>query len=261
MSVRVPEVSVSSSDQVFRAGTAPKVSDRGASKAARAATAAKATEKLPAVTSNTTATSNTAADAPASPTAPASSPPPAPHPGGKGSDKRTTAPPSSGPGPSEGSATADPAAGTDPSDPSTDGAPPPSDPRTATASGATTVEPGPRTVRLTLARVDPLSTLKLSFLLSVALGIAMVAATVVLWQLFNTMGVFSSLDETLRTAAGDGATFDVYNYVGLSRVVSLATFIAVINVIIVMALSTVGAVLYNVASSLVGGLHVTLSDD
>jgi len=120
---------------------------------------------------------------------------------------------------------------------------------------------GPRTVKLTLARIDPLSMMKLSFLLSVALGIALVMATVVVWQLLNAMGVFSSLSDTLGDAAGGGTSFNLYDYVGLSRVISLVTFIAVINVVIMMALATVGAVLYNIASSLVGGLHVTLSDD
>jgi hypothetical protein len=77
------------------------------------------------------------------------------------------------------------------------------------------------------------------------------------------MGVFASLNETLQTvdvSSGESA-FDLYDYVGLSRVVSLATFIAVINVVLLMALAAAGAVLYNIAASLVGGLHVTLSDD
>jgi hypothetical protein len=86
-------------------------------------------------------------------------------------------------------------------------------------------------------------------------------ATVVIWQLLNQMGVFSSLNDTLREVGGVQSQFDLYDYVGLSKVISLATFIAVINVVIMMALSTAGAVLYNIASSLVGGLHVTLSDD
>jgi hypothetical protein len=120
---------------------------------------------------------------------------------------------------------------------------------------------GPRKVRLTLARLDPWSVLKLSFLLSVALGLGLVAASVVLWQVLNAMGVFSSLNDTLRQIGGEQTEFDIYEYVGLGRVVSLSTFIAVINVVIIMALSTLGAVLYNLASSLVGGLQVTLSDD
>ncbi len=120
---------------------------------------------------------------------------------------------------------------------------------------------GPRTVRLTLARVDPWSVLKLSFLLSVALGIGLVTGTVVLWSVIDSMGVLDELNKVLRDIGGSNSTFSIYDYVGLGRVVSLSTFIGVINVVIIMALSTLGAFLYNIASSLVGGLHVTLSDD
>jgi len=120
---------------------------------------------------------------------------------------------------------------------------------------------GPRKVRLTVARVDPWSVLKLSFLLSVALGIGLVTASILLWSVLNSMGVFSSVNDTLRQIGGETSQFDINDYVGLGRVVSLTTFIAAINVVIIMALWTLGSVLYNLASSLVGGLHVTLSDD
>jgi hypothetical protein len=136
-----------------------------------------------------------------------------------------------------------------------------SPPRTASPTGALQAQTGPRTVRLTLARVDPWSVLKLSFLLSVALGIGLVTAAIVLWSVIDSMGVLDELNKVLRDIDGSNSTFSLYDYVGLGRVVSLSTFIGVINVVIIMALSTLGAFLYNIASSLVGGLHVTLSDD
>lgn len=126
-----------------------------------------------------------------------------------------------------------------------------------------TAAAAPRKVRLTVARVDPWSVLKLSFLLSVAMGIGMVTASVILWEIINSMGVLDQINKMLQDIAGtgNGPKFDLYSYVGLGRVVSLSTFVAVINIIIIMALSTLGAFLYNIAATLVGGLHVTLSDD
>lgn len=47
----------------------------------------------------------------------------------------------------------------------------------------------------------------------------------------------------------------------LSTVVSLATVLAVLNVILLTALATVAALLYNVCAALVGGVGVTLTDD
>ncbi len=120
---------------------------------------------------------------------------------------------------------------------------------------------GPRKVRLTVARVDPWSVLKLSFLLSVALGVVLVTASIVLWSVLDAMGVFTSINNELRSIGSATTKFDINEWVGLGRVVSLTPVIAVVHVLIIMALSTLGALLYNLASSLVGGLQVTLSDD
>jgi len=132
--------------------------------------------------------------------------------------------------------------------------------RPVPATGGVPVN-APRKVRLTIARVDPWSVLKLSFLLSVALGVVLVTASVVLWSVLDAMGVFSAVNNELRSIGSSNNRFDINEWVGLGRVVSLTTVIAVVNVLIIMALSTLGAVLYNLASSLVGGLQVTLSDD
>ncbi len=118
----------------------------------------------------------------------------------------------------------------------------------------------PRRVRLTVARVDPWSVMKLVFLLSVAIGIAMVVAAGVLWTVLDGMGVFADINGVVGELFGSGR-FDVNDYVGFGKVVSLGTVLAVVNVVLVTALSTLGAFLYNISANLVGGLHTTLSDD
>ncbi|GAA0305880.1 DUF3566 domain-containing protein [Kineococcus aurantiacus] len=123
------------------------------------------------------------------------------------------------------------------------------------------VDAVPRRVRLTLARVDPWSVTKLSFLLSVAVGIALVVATAVIWSVLDGMGVFTDLNGLLKDVVGQEVDFDLLDYVGFGKVISLATVIAVVDVVLLTALSTIVAFLYNVSSALVGGLHVTLSDD
>jgi hypothetical protein len=122
---------------------------------------------------------------------------------------------------------------------------------------------GPRKVQLNIARLDPWSVLKLSFLLSVGIGIATVVATLVGWQVLNGMGVFDDINRIVGDITGTTTVnrFDIYDFVGRNRVVSLATVIAVVNVVLLTALATLGSFLYNLAAGLVGGLHVTLSDD
>ncbi|HYN29612.1 MAG TPA: DUF3566 domain-containing protein [Dermatophilaceae bacterium] len=115
---------------------------------------------------------------------------------------------------------------------------------------------------MTVARIDPWSAMKMSFLLSVALGIAFVVMVAVLWMILAGMGVFSQVNDLVGQIVQDGETqFDILDFVGFGRVVSLAIVIGVIDVVLMTAVATLGAFLYNVSSSLVGGLQLTLSDD
>ncbi len=132
--------------------------------------------------------------------------------------------------------------------------------KAAVRPGSRPAPGAPRRVRLTIARVDPWSVMKLAFLLSVAIGIAMVIAAGVLWTVLDGMGIFTQINDFLAQILGAGK-FDVNDYVGFAKVVSLGTVIAVVNVVLLTALSTLGAFLYNIATNLVGGLHLTLSDD
>jgi hypothetical protein len=140
--------------------------------------------------------------------------------------------------------------------------------RPAAAAGAATNpsvnrSAAPRRVKLTVSRVDPWSVMKMSFLLSVAIGIAGVVMTAVLWMILSGMGVFADINRTVADvlSSSNASTFDLMDYIGLGRVVSLSIVIGVINVVLITAIATLGAFLYNVCSSLVGGLQVTLADD
>ncbi|MBM6403457.1 DUF3566 domain-containing protein [Phycicoccus sp. CSK15P-2] len=119
-----------------------------------------------------------------------------------------------------------------------------------------------RRARLTVSRIDPWSAMKVSFLLSVALGIALVVATVVCWTVLDAMGVFDQVNGVIGQVIQDGSqSFDILDFVGFSRVVSLSIVVGVVDVILFTAIATLAAFLYNVSAALVGGLQLTLTDD
>ncbi|WP_370891359.1 DUF3566 domain-containing protein [Janibacter sp. GXQ6167] len=135
--------------------------------------------------------------------------------------------------------------------------------RDADRTSQTAAERPSRRVKLMVARVDPWSAMKVGFLLSVALGIAMVVMTAVLWSLMAAMGVFDAINDLTGQIVGEGAgaSFDVLDFMGFGRVVSLSVVVAVIDVFLMTALATLSAFLYNTIASLVGGLNLTLTDD
>jgi hypothetical protein len=117
-----------------------------------------------------------------------------------------------------------------------------------------------RRVDLAVARVDAWTVMKVSFLLSVALGIATVIAAFVVWTMLDGMHVFSDLQEFLETLSAD-RFIALLDYVRLPKMMSYATIIAVVNVVLLTAISTLGALLYNVVAALVGGVRVSLMDE
>ena len=123
------------------------------------------------------------------------------------------------------------------------------------------IHKGPRRVRLTVSRLDPWSVMKLAFLLSVALGIMMVVAIALFWLVIDRLQVFATLQDFINEAVGAGATVNITQYFEFGRIISLATLVAVINVVILTILAAIMAILYNITSTLVGGLRVTLTDD
>ncbi len=123
---------------------------------------------------------------------------------------------------------------------------------------------GPRRVRLTIQRIDPWSVFKISLLVAVGLGIATVIMVAVLWTVLSGMNVFNTINAFIVqvTSGEDSANqFDLMQYIGLGRVLSLTVVFAVANVLLLTALATLGAFLYNVCAALVGGAHLTLSDE
>jgi len=119
----------------------------------------------------------------------------------------------------------------------------------------------PRRVRLAISRVDPWSVMKLSFLLSVAIGIMIVVAAAVVWFTLNGLQVFTKADDLVTQITGTESGIDILQYVEFQRIISGATLIAVIDVFLLTALATIGAFLYNIVAALVGGVHVTMTDE
>lgn len=120
--------------------------------------------------------------------------------------------------------------------------------------------PRQRRVHLTVNRIDPWTVLRLSFLLSVASAIITVVALMLLWIMLSAGGVFTSVDDSLESVLGDGA-LTLTQYFSFGKVLSVALLIGAIDVVLITALATIGAFLFNLAASMVGGLEVSATEE
>jgi Transmembrane domain of unknown function (DUF3566) len=164
-------------------------------------------------------------------------------------------------------ATAPPVQPAPPQPASTEGPAPPAPPQQQRGRGARPPRGSiPRTIRrakLRVVRVDPWSVTKVSFLLSIAFGIMCVVAVFLVFSIMNAAGLWDAVNETVNELyrQEDGEQFDITEYVGMSRVMGITMLIAAVDVVLITALATLAAFIYNMGASLLGGVEVTLAED
>jgi hypothetical protein len=133
----------------------------------------------------------------------------------------------------------------------------------ATVSGAATGRGagGTRRARLHIKRVDPWSTMKFSFAVSLVLFFVAVVATSVLYLALDAMGVFDEVNKALSELVGNtGGTASGGFKITAKGVVGGSALLGAVNVVLFTALATLGAFIYNVCADLVGGIELTLAE-
>ena len=115
-------------------------------------------------------------------------------------------------------------------------------------------------VRLKLVYVDFWSAVKLSFLVAASLGIVLVVASIFVWIILNSTGIFGSLDNIMKDILGD-PTFSVTTNFSLPTVAGFSFVIALLNVVVGTALGAIASMLYNFSVRLTGGLLVGFTNN
>jgi hypothetical protein len=109
-----------------------------------------------------------------------------------------------------------------------------------------------------IRRVDPWSVLKVSLVLSVCLFFVWMIAVAFLYLVLGAMGVWSKLNSNvgdLLTAQGGGSEI-----VSSGAIFGGAALIGLVNIVLLTAMATIGAFIYNLTTDVVGGVEVTLAD-
>jgi hypothetical protein len=140
--------------------------------------------------------------------------------------------------------------------------------RVATAAAAGRPRPlqvgvarrGPRKARLVIKHIDPWTVMKLSFVVSVVMLAVCVVAVAIIYGVLGKMGVWTQINTLVDEVSPTTTSPALHSPVSAGRVVGVAALIGAINVVLLTALSTLGAAIYNLISDLVGGIEVTLTD-
>lgn len=118
---------------------------------------------------------------------------------------------------------------------------------------------GPVRASMQIRHIDPWSALKVSLLLSVALFFVWMIAVAFLYLVLGGMGVWSKLNsnvgDLLTATSGGGGEL-----VSSGTIFGGAALIGLVNIVLLTAMATVGAFIYNLSTDIVGGIEVTLAD-
>lgn len=121
-----------------------------------------------------------------------------------------------------------------------------------------------RKARLRLSRVDPWSVMKTSFLFSIAFGIMFWVSIYVLWTVVTASGLFDVINSqviSILSSPNNTESWRIEDYINTNKVLGIAALFAVINVVLITALGTITAFLYNLSANILGGLELTLAED
>ncbi|CDP87255.1 MULTISPECIES: DUF3566 domain-containing protein [Mycolicibacterium] len=133
-------------------------------------------------------------------------------------------------------------------------------PTTRIQVASRTAHQGPVRASMQIRRVDPWTVLKVSLVLSVVLFFVWMIAVAFLYLVLGAMGVWSKLNSNvgdLLTSASGAAGGEL---VSSGTIFGGAALIGLVNIVVLCAMATIGAFIYNLTTDLVGGVEVTLAD-
>ena len=104
--------------------------------------------------------------------------------------------------------------------------------------------------------------MKFSFLMSLVCWLILFVAVALLYYALSGLGVFAALERTLSsiTSTQNSAGVNLTKWISAPRVLGYTMLVGAVNVVLITALSTVGAVIYNLVTHLGGGIEVTLRE-
>ena len=119
-----------------------------------------------------------------------------------------------------------------------------------------------RQAHLTIARVEPWSVMKFSFVVSLVAFVILFVAVSVIYGTLSALGVFTSLQHVVQsvTSSQDSNGVNAAKWFTASRVLSYTAMLGALNIVLITAMSTIGAVVYNLTSRLIGGVEITLRE-
>ncbi len=104
--------------------------------------------------------------------------------------------------------------------------------------------------------------MKFSFMASLVGFVVLMVAVSILYFFFSALGVFTSIEHTIHlvTSSAGSAGSSAASWFSAGTVLGYTMLAGAIDVVLITALATVGAVVYNAVTRVSGGIEITLQE-
>lgn len=114
-----------------------------------------------------------------------------------------------------------------------------------------------RRSKVTIARIDPWSTARTAFIVSLAISLSLTVVVTVVWFFLSVTGVIDAIQGSFGNILGTGVQGGVSLF-GFVRVLGLGLIVSAIQILTTSAAAALFAMMYNLTVSFTGGIKVDL---
>jgi hypothetical protein len=119
--------------------------------------------------------------------------------------------------------------------------------------------PDPKRAVVSLVWISPWSVFKMSFFFFLVLGFAVVLGASALLVSFDLSSIFAEISELSNVVGADDAKSS--NIFNMKTVVPILCLLATVCSVLFSVIATIMAIVYNLLSKIIGGIHITIGED
>jgi hypothetical protein len=106
--------------------------------------------------------------------------------------------------------------------------------------------------------VDFWSVVKISFLLSICVGVVTIVLNVLAFSVLTATGAFGQVDHLITQFVGGSGVTSV---IALPVVLGFSVVVAILDIVVLTVLGALGALIYNVIAKVTGGLALGFTNN
>ena len=119
-----------------------------------------------------------------------------------------------------------------------------------------------RDAQLVISRIEPWSVMRFTFFVGIVGWVILFVAVTLTYFVLSSLNVFPSIEQTISslTFVKGQPVSSVASWFSAKTIIGGTMLAGAIDVFLITALATIGAVIYNLVTNITGGIEITLEE-